>query len=145
MASESLKLDKKRRIYDQNTVGESRWTLLSRRYKMDFALLIFLWIFYISNCLLFFFHKCWVNRDQSPLFFHHLMFYCRQVLGFCRSLEEEGQCMHEWLLKNFLSICKWIEHIKKWRDWCTNHTNSNFFEVKSHCYMPRILFRHLSY
>ena len=31
------------------------------------------------------------------------MFYCRQVLGFCRSLEEEGQCMHEWLLKTFIN------------------------------------------
>ena len=79
---------------DQNIVGESRWTLLPCMYKMDFALFIFLWICFISNCLLFF-HKFWVNRDQSSLFFHHLMFYCRQVLGICRSLEEEGQCMHE--------------------------------------------------
>ena len=111
MDFESLKLEKERRSYDQNTVGESRWTLLSRRYKMDFALFIFLWICFISNCLLFF-HKCWVKRDQSSLFFHHLMFYCRQVLGFCRSLEEKGQYMQEWLLKIFFSICKWIEHIK---------------------------------
>ena len=44
-----------KKSYDQNTVGESRWTLLSCRYKMDFVLFIFLWICFISNLLLFFF------------------------------------------------------------------------------------------
>ena len=68
------------------------------------------------------------------------------MLGFCRSLEEEGQCMHKWLLKTSYLFAKWIEHIKKkiWRDWCANHTQSNVSRVKSHCYMPRINFRHLS-
>ena len=101
---ESLKLDKEKRIYDQNTIGESRWTLLCRRYKIDFALFIFLWIFFMSNCLLFFFHKCWVKRDQSPLFFHRLMFYCRQALSFCRSLKKKvNACMSDsWRL--FLNL-----------------------------------------
>ena len=47
-------------------------------------------------------------------------------------------------LEDFFSNCKWIQHIKKWRYLCANHTESNVSEVKSHCYMPEIIFRHLS-
>ena len=42
-----------------------------------------------------------------------------QVLGRRRS-------MHAWVtLENLLSICKWIEHLKEWINWCANHTMLN--------------------
>ena len=141
---ESLELDKEWRSYDQNTVGDSRWALLSRGYKMDFALFIFIWICFISNFLLFF---SWVLGEERPIVSllpsSHVLLQASarflQVRGRRRSLHARVT------LEDFFSICKWIEHVKKWRDWCANHTNSNVSEFKSRCYMPRIIFRHLSY
>ena len=46
-------------------------------------------------------------------------------------------------LEYFFSFFKWIQHIK-WIYWCENHTYTNVSKFKSHCYMPRIYFRHLS-
>ena len=46
-------------------------------------------------------HVYWKKRDCTPLFLHHLMLHCRQVLCFCRSLEEWRSELHGW--SNFQS------------------------------------------
>ena len=66
------------------------------------------------------------------------------MLGFAGPWKKKvNACMsNSWRL--FINLQMDWAHKKKWRDWCANHTDSNVSEVKSHCYMPRIIFRHLS-
>jgi len=67
-----------------------------------------LWV--IACC---FFHK-WLGEERpiiSLLPSSHVLLQANA--RFCRSLEEEGQCMHKWLLKTSYLFAKWIEHIKK--------------------------------
>ena len=90
---------------------------------------------------------CMVCTSISPFFFMcliHLQFEkkssrvtracidlflprtCKNLALACNKTWDDGRrrSMHAHVtLEEFLSICKWIEHIKKWIDWCENHTN----------------------